>query len=199
MRHRLITTAAAGAAIAAIVSGCSGQNAADPSTASPGRPELATSAPPAGRAPVPDYAPPGGVAHSRWLPHYTHTLLRTEDPIGAGPEIALRFLRGLEDGDYLDAAQQLSAGERLTLALHSRRWLQHVMTDVTTNAVLAAAGRCHRAEWADSEAAVVTCGTQQVVVHVRSGLAPGVQIASYFPHDDVYLGPHTHAYTRFDI
>lgn len=198
MRHHLTLAAAAVlAATTAALAGCAGPDPAPESATS--APAPVTAATPTVEQPATRLAPVHPQSLRYWLPKYTQTLMDTQDPTGSAPEVALRFLRDLQSGDYLQAAQQLSAGERLAFALHSRHWLDRVMADVIDHAGLRAAAPCTRASWVNTEAAVVTCGTQQVVVHARSGLVPGVQVSRYFPHDDIYLGAHTHAYTRYDV
>jgi hypothetical protein len=195
--RRLVATGAAVAVAAAVLAGCSHPATTTGATLGAADRVPPTSAPLAdasGRTVTGAMPSPAG-----WLPPFTQTMLRTQDPAGTGPQIALRFLRDLQAGDYLAAAQQLSAGERLTVSVHTQTWLHRVMTDVLDNAALLGASRCTSADAVNTEAAVVTCGSRQTVVHVRGGWLPGVQINSYFPHDDVYLGPHTHAYTRYDI
>src|SRR4051794_21065084 len=205
MQHRTATAAlatATAAAVITVVTGCGGPNHTRPA-ASTAAPTASSQAIPPITAPVasgPSPVPPRStLPRDRFLPRFTDVLLRTEAPPGPGPQTALRFPRALQARQYLHAAQQLSAGERITIALGSESRLQRVMTDVVGNAELAKAGLCTDAEPVNEEAAVVTCGWLRVVVHVRTGFMPGVQINSYFPHDDVFLGPHTHAFTNYDV
>src|SRR3954447_11262160 len=205
MQHRAATAALAtamAAAVITVVTGCGGPNPTPPagSTAAPTAPTKAIPPIAATVASAPPPVTPRSTSsRDRFLPRFTDVLLRSEDPAGSGPQIALRFLRALQAGKYLHAAQQLSAGERITIALGSESRLQRVMTDVVGNAELAKAGLCTDAGPVNEEAAVVTCGWLRVVVHVRTGFMPGVQINSYFPHDDVFLGPHSHAFTNYVI
>lgn len=205
MHHRLTGNAAlvVGLAIAALT-GCSspapGTTTAPTDVTQPAAPQAVEHVPTAAFDHEPVRTTAKMRTHRGWLDRYTDVLLNTEDPTGTGPQIAQRFLRALQVGDDLTAAQQLSAGERITAALHDMKWLHRVMDDVRRHAHLQGAVPCSRTDWVNRDAAVVTCGVQQILVHVRSeGFMPGVQIDSYFPHDDVYLGPHSHAYTRYVV
>lgn len=192
--HAKFALTALAAACAVVTTGCSHQHTA-------AAPLAASKSPAAAVAPAPvamPATPPRPHAYFRPTTT-TDRLMGVEDPRGSGPAIALRFLRALQAGDDLAAAKQLVGTERLFLALRSDEHLALVMGDVMANAELAGAAPCTYAVPLSREAAVVSCGTQHVVVHVRTGLLPGVQISSYFPHNDVYLGPHTHAYTNYAV
>lgn len=122
------------------------------------------------------------------------------DPTGTGPQIALRFVRTLQQRDYLTAARQLDGGGRLALSGDTMGHLRRVMDDVYTNAKLTGAGRCTTASALTRESAVVRCGTRRVVVHVlNTAYYAGVEIDPWHPQYDVYRGPHTHAYTALDL
>ncbi|HVF05273.1 MAG TPA: hypothetical protein VNA20_10560 [Frankiaceae bacterium] len=122
------------------------------------------------------------------------------DPKGTGPQIALRFLRAVQQRDYLAAAQQLNSRSRLALSNETMSHLRRVMDDVHTNAKLEGAGRCTSASEVTRTSAVVRCGTRRVVVHVEStSYYAGVNIHRAHPPYDVYRGPHTHAYTGLDL
>jgi hypothetical protein len=121
------------------------------------------------------------------------------DPTGTGPQIALRFLRALQRRDDIAAAGTLTAIGRLSVSLHGEAHLRRVMVDVANHARLATAGPCTRAVRLNPDAAVVTCGTRKIVVHVADGFVAGVQLAPWHPRGDVYRGPHTHAYTALDL
>lgn len=122
------------------------------------------------------------------------------DPKGTGPQIALRFLRAVQQRDYLAAAQQLNSRSRLTLSNETMSHLRRVLDDVHTNAKLEGAGRCTSASEVTRTSAVVRCGTRRVVVHVEStSYYAGVNIHRAHPPYDVYRGPHTHAYTALDL
>lgn len=123
-----------------------------------------------------------------------------DDPTGTGPQIALRFVRALQQRDYLTAARQLDGGGRLALSGDTMGHLRRVMDDVYTNAKLTGAGRCTTASALTRESAVVRCGTRRVVVHVlNTAHYAGVEIDPWHPQYDVYRGPHTHAYTALDL
>jgi hypothetical protein len=123
-----------------------------------------------------------------------------DDPTGTGPQIALRFVRELQQRDYLAAARQLDGGGRLALSGDTMGHLRRVMEDVRTNAKLTGAGRCTTASALTRESAVVRCGTHRVVVHVvNTSYYAGVEIDPWHPQYDVYRGPHTHAYTDIDL
>lgn len=122
------------------------------------------------------------------------------DPTGTGPQIALRFVRALQQRDYLNAARQLDGGGRLALSNDTMGHLRRVMDDVRTNAKLTGAGRCTTASALTLESAVVSCGGRRVVVHVlNTAHYAGVEIDPWHPQYDVYRGPHTHAYTALDL
>lgn len=202
MQHHVTALLAASAAIVTVLTGCGGPGEAHHSPTGV-EPTASSELAPQASVPTvgPEALPPVRSLRSRdpFLPRFTDVLLRTEDPDGSGPQIALRFLRALQAGEYLRAAQQLSPGERITVALHSASWLRNVMVDVVDNAQLTGSASCTTAASVSEQAAVVSCGWLRVVVHVRTGFMPGVQINSFFPHDDVFLGPHTHAFTTYDI
>lgn len=90
------------------------------------------------------------------------------DPKGTGPQIALRFLRAVQQRDYLAAARELNSRSRLALSNETMSHLRRVMDDVHTNAKLEGAGRCTSASEVTRTSAVVRCGTRRVVVHVES-------------------------------
>jgi hypothetical protein len=122
------------------------------------------------------------------------------DPTGTGPQIALRFVRALQQRDYLTAARQLDGGGRLALSNDTMGHLRRVMDDVRTKAKLTGAGRCTGASALTRESAVVSCGTRRVVVHVlNTAHYAGVEIDPWHPQYDVYRGPHTHAFTALDL
>ncbi|HEV2889985.1 MAG TPA: hypothetical protein VGX28_06380 [Frankiaceae bacterium] len=121
------------------------------------------------------------------------------DPTGTGPQIALRFLRALQRRDDIAAASTLTAIGRLSVSLHGDAHLHRVMADVAANARLVTAGPCTSAARLNHDAAVVTCGTRKIVVHVADGIVAGVQLAPWHPQGDVYRGPHTHAYSDLDL
>jgi hypothetical protein len=121
------------------------------------------------------------------------------DPTGTGPQIALRFLRALQRRDDIAAAGTLTAIGRLSVSLHGEEHLRRVMADVANHARLATAVPCTSAARLNHDAAVVTCGTRKIVVHVADGILAGVQLAPWHPHGDVYRGPHTHAYSDLDL
>jgi hypothetical protein len=121
------------------------------------------------------------------------------DPTGTGPQIALRFLLALQRHDDIGAARTLTGIGRLSASLHGEAHLHRVMADVAAHARLATAGRCTSAARLNHDAAVVTCGTRKIVVHVSDGLFAGVQLAPWHPRGDVYRGPHTHAFTALDL
>lgn len=122
------------------------------------------------------------------------------DPKGTGPQIALRFLRAVQQRDYLAAARELNSRSRLALSNDTMSHLRRVMDDVHTNAKLEGAGRCTSASEVTRTSAVVRCGTRRVVVHVEStAYYAGVNIHRAHPRYDVYRGPHTHAYTALDL
>jgi hypothetical protein len=152
----------------------------------------------AGPTPV---AEPGSTAPSLWaeLP-ILEQVWRADPPRGTGPEIALRFLRALQRGDDVAADRELYVFGRQQFS-PSGMWLLHrVMSDVRRNAGLAQAGRCTRTGRLAKESAVVTCGRIHVVVHVLADdLAHGVQISDWHVHHDVFRGPHTHAFTTFQL
>jgi hypothetical protein len=123
-----------------------------------------------------------------------------DPPVGSGPQIALRFLRALQDGDDFRAATELFIAGRTGLSYRDRAFLHHVMRDVAGNAKLQEAGRCTAAHRLTTESAVVTCGQQNVVVHVLdSDIASGVQISDAHPVRDHYNAPHTHAFTTLEL
>ena len=123
-----------------------------------------------------------------------------DDPTGTAPQIALRFVRALQQRDYLTAARQLDGGGRLALSNDTMGHLRRVMDDVYTNAKLTGAGRCTTASALTRESAVVRCGARRVVVHVlNTAHYAGVEIDPWHPQYDVYRGPHTHAYTALDL
>lgn len=127
-------------------------------------------------------------------------LIWQDDPTGTGPQIALRFVRALQQRDYLAAARQLDGGGRLALSGDTMGHLRRVMDDVYTNAKLTGAGRCTTASALTRESAVVHCGTRRVVVHVlNTAHYAGVDIDRAHPPYDVYRGPHTHAFTALDL
>lgn len=122
------------------------------------------------------------------------------DPTGTGPQIALRFVRALQQRNYLAAARELDGGGRLALSGDTMGHLRRVMDDVHTNAKLTGAGRCTSASALTRESAVVRCGARRVVVHVlNTSYYAGVEIDPWHPRYDVYRGPHTHAYTALDL
>jgi hypothetical protein len=123
-----------------------------------------------------------------------------DDPTGTGPQIALRFVRALQQRDYLTAARQLDGGGRLALSGDTMSHLRRVMDDVHTKAKLTGAGRCTTASALTRESAVVRCGARRVVVHVLNTTHyAGVEIDPWHPRYDVYRGTHTHAYTDIDL
>ncbi|HVF04282.1 MAG TPA: hypothetical protein VNA20_05540 [Frankiaceae bacterium] len=123
-----------------------------------------------------------------------------DDPTGTGPQIALRFMRALQQRDHMNAARQLDGGGRLALSGDTMGHLRRVMDDVHTKAKLTGAGRCTTASALTRESAVVRCGTRRVVVHVLNTTHyAGVEIDPWHPRYDVYRGPHTHAYTAIDL
>jgi hypothetical protein len=123
-----------------------------------------------------------------------------DDPKGNGPQIALRFVRALQQRNYLAAARELDGGGRLALSNDTMGHLRRVMDDVYTNAKLTGAGRCTTANALTRESAVVRCGTRRVVVHVvNTAYYAGAEIDPWHPQYDVYRGPHTHAYTALDL
>ncbi len=121
------------------------------------------------------------------------------DTDGTGPQIALRFLRALQRHDDIAAARTLTDIGRLAVSVHDEAHLHRVMADVAAKARLASAGPCTSARRLNADAAVVTCGTRRVVVHVSDGLIAGVQLAPWHPRDDVYRGAHTHAFSDLDL
>ena len=120
-------------------------------------------------------------------------------PVGSGPQIALRFLQALQRHDHIAAAKQLAVTGRVHFGTNDGATLDRVMTDVAHHAGLSSAGPCTHARPLNDEAAVVTCGTTPVVVHVSGrGTRAGVRISDWFVHRDVYPGPHTHGYTTYE-
>ena len=127
-------------------------------------------------------------------------LYLADHPTGTGPQIALRFLQALQDGQDLAAAHELYIFGRSLLAGQDMDVLHQVMRDIAHNARVDDAGPCTTARSVTTEAAVVTCGQQQVVVHVLADrYGSGVQISDVHPRGDVYPGPHTHAYTSIEL
>jgi len=123
-----------------------------------------------------------------------------DDPTGTGPQIALRFLQALQDHDDLAADRELSGLGRMTLATRDLDYLHAVMNDIRRNAGLDDAGRCRDADWADSDHVAVDCGNTTFVVKVFDDApASGVRISDWDGHDDAYHGPHTDAYTTFEL
>lgn len=119
------------------------------------------------------------------------------DTDGTGPQIALRFLRALQRHEEIAAARTLTVVARLSVSVHGEEHLHQVMADVDAHARLSSAGRCTSAARLNPDAAVVTCGTHAIVVHVADDF--GVQLAPWHPRGDVYRGPHTHAYSDLDV
>lgn len=127
-------------------------------------------------------------------------LFRADQPVGTGPEIALRFLQALQDGQDLAAAHELYVFGRRLLAQQDMSLLHQVMRDVAGNAGLDGAGPCTSARPVSAQAAVVTCGDLNVVVHVLAAeYGSGVLISDLHPRWDTYAGPHTHAFTTVDL
>jgi hypothetical protein len=120
-------------------------------------------------------------------------------PRGSGPQISLRFLRALQRGDELAAASELSAWGRTLLAQAGMSAIHRVMRDVVRHAELDRTGMCSRARSLSANAAVVSCGSRHVVVHLGDWITPGVLISAEHPRHDVYRGPHTHAFTTLDL
>lgn len=121
------------------------------------------------------------------------------DTNGTNAEIALRFLRALQDRDHLAAARTLNPAWRVSLSFGTPADLRRVMSDVTKNAGLKNAPKCHSARELNADAAVVHCGAKRVVVHLSHAPFDGVALAPWHVPGDVYRRPHTHAYTDIDF
>ena len=67
-------------------------------------------------------------------------VFRIGDPTGTGPQFALRFLRAVQQRDYLAAARELDSRSRLALSNGTMSHLRRAMDDVHTNANRFAAG-----------------------------------------------------------
>lgn len=197
--HSTRKTAVAAAAIAAAMTACSRGNGAvshaAPTAADPAEPPVVLVAVP---QPEPTLDVPDlDVDLNDDKP--IDRLAFEPDPTGSGPQIALRFLRALQRHDDIAAARTLTAIGRLSVSLHGDSHLRRVMADVAAKARLATAGPCTSATRVNPDAAVVTCGSRKIVVHVADGFAAGVELAPWHPQGDVYRGPHTHAYSDLDL
>ena len=150
--------------------------------------------------PTPEATSDGSVEVRKTGNETLDDLFWQDDPTGTGPQIALRFVRALQQRDYLTAARQLDGGGRLALSGDTIGHLRRVMDDVRTKAKLTGSGRCTTASALTRESAVVRCGTRRVVVHVlNTAHYAGVEIDPWHPQYDVYRGQHTHAYTALDL
>lgn len=120
------------------------------------------------------------------------------DPPGHRVDIALRFTQALQQHDDFAAGLELSSLTRTGLGGLGDPQLQELMADVRGHAGLDAAGPCTQARDLDADSVVVTCGRTNVVVHLDTFLGPGVLISDGWTHEDVFRGPHTHAYTTLE-
>lgn len=198
--HSNRKTALAAVAIAAAVTACSHGNGpvpqVAPTTARPAEPPVVIVAVP---EPEPTFDVPVDLDVDLGDDKPIDRLAFVPDPTGTGPQIALRFLRALQRHDDIAAARTLTAIGRLSVSLHGEVHLRRVMADVAANARLGQSGPCTSAARLNPDAAVVTCGSRKIVVHVADGVVAGVQLAPWHPRGDVYRGPHTHAYSDLDL
>lgn len=118
-------------------------------------------------------------------------------PPGRRKEIALRFAQALQRHDDFGAGLELSLMRRDALANIGDPQLHAYMADIRRHAGLSAAPDCTGSRDLDADSALVTCGPTAVVVHL-SDILPGVIVDGWTVHDDVFRGPHTHAFTSLD-
>lgn len=119
------------------------------------------------------------------------------DPSGTPVDFALRYLNDLRAGDWVAALNEMAYVERAQVYLADR--VDVVGLDVLRNASL---GRghlapCTSANQLSTDAVIVRCGQQNVLVHVeaRRGYR-GVYVSDDFIFDVDPQQPHTVAYTH---